>query len=589
MYKLLKPLIISTTFSLLVVFFSFCAKSAYALESITSFHSELFINQDTSLTITEQINYTTTQHKHGIYRYIPIRYNAEGQVERLNIYNISVRDELGDPIQFERTTNNQFVTLKIGDPDTTFIGEQIYIIEYTVERALTLHDTHAELYWDITGEGWQFPIETSSAEITSPHAPIERADCFTGTVGSDDELCSFQFSGDTAQFVYEQSVAYGSNFTIALSFPRESGLQFPTESQLFFYWIRDNWTLFLLPFPLVWMLIWWMRKGRDIEFISPNVFDMDTTQPTRLRPLQFGAREPLVYEPLKDLSPGEAGGILNEHVEIQDVVAEILELARKKYLKIDLSEEKSFFKKVRSYSFTKLPGSSEKLTDVQQFLFDKIFETGDVVKLEKLKGSFYTEMNTAKSKIEAALVEKKLFTSHPTARRVTGIMVSVVLHGVVFFLVQYQLFPLGIYWPLLILIPSFIVGFALGYNMTQKTAVGSNLWLQARGLKKTIARGKWREEIKEKHLFIEEILPFAVALGVVDKLAKDMEELQIEPPSYINSATITGWSMSQFVSGFSTEVGNTLSYNPSSSSSGGSGFSGGFSGGGGGGGGGGSW
>ncbi len=90
-------------------------------------------------------------------------------------------------------------------------------------------------------------------------------------------------------------------------------------------------------------------------------------------------------------------------------------------------------------------------------------------------------------------------------------------------------------------------------------------------------------------MFIEEVLPFAVSLGVVNQLAKQMEALNIKPPQYISSTGLTTWNTAQFVSGFSSEVASGLSYNPSSSSSGGSGFSGGSSGGGGGGGGGGSW
>ena len=86
------------------------------------------------------------------------------------------------------------------------------------------------------------------------------------------------------------------------------------------------------------------------------------------------------------------------------------------------------------------------------------------------------------------------------------------------------------------------------------------------------------------------MLPFAVSLGVVHKLAKDMEALDIKPPEYINSANVTAMNTNTFVSSFTRSVNSNLSYNPnSSSSSGGSGFSGGSSGGGGGGGGGGSW
>lgn len=115
--------------------------------------------------------------------------------------------------------------------------------------------------------------------------------------------------------------------------------------------------------------------------------------------------------------------------------------------------------------------------------------------------------------------------------------------------------------------------------------------LQARGLRETIKRGAWRQKIKEKQLFIEEILPYAVALNVINDLANDLDDLGIEPPDYVAAAgSVTGLSTSQLVTDFTQQSISTLSYNPNSkSSSSGSGFSGGSSGGGGGGGGGGSW
>lgn len=576
--------------------FTFSKNSeVFATESINSFYSIIEINQDTSLTITEQIDYNTTIEKHGIYRYIPIRYNKGGKVEVLQIVDISVKDEMGNSIPFTRTSDGTNVTLKIGDPDRTFSGDKNYVITYKVERGINQFETHNELYWDITGEGWQIPILQSSATVISKFAPIQQADCFSGQFGGDDGLCNFETGENQAVFTYLEQISYGDNMTVVLSFPKESQLLFPTETDLFFLWLKHNWSLAFLPVPILVMFVWWYKKGRDFEFISQNVFDLDQDKPTRLRPLQLGAREPMVYEPLKSLTPGEAGALIDEKVDVQDIVAEILELARKKYLKIEVTEKKVFFTTTREYEFTKISQSAnnqnlQELTKVQEYLFTELFKTGDIVKLSSLKGTFYTVIATAKSKLETALVEKNAYTSKPATARGYGMVVYILLLGGVFGILSITVFPLGIVWPIFFLIVQAPFGLMLGYNLTQKTAVGTNLWLQARGLRATIKRGAWREKIKEKNLFIEEVLPFAVALGVVSQLAKDMDELQIKPPEYISGSHLTSWTMASFVSGFSQEVGNSLAYNPSSSSSGGgSGFSGGSSGGGGGGGGGGSW
>jgi uncharacterized membrane protein len=82
-------------------------------------------------------------------------------------------------------------------------------------------------------------------------------------------------------------------------------------------------------------------------------------------------------------------------------------------------------------------------------------------------------------------------------------------------------------------------------------------------------------------LFLEEILPLAISLGVVNQLTRDMTGLNLPPPSYMGNV-----APSHFGS-FQSSMGSTLSSAPSSK---GSGFGGGgSSGGGGGGGGGGGW
>ena len=84
------------------------------------------------------------------------------------------------------------------------------------------------------------------------------------------------------------------------------------------------------------------------------------------------------------------------------------------------------------------------------------------------------------------------------------------------------------------------------------------------------------------------MLPLAISLGVVTKLAKDMKDLGIEPPKYFQGMMIS--SFANDLNNFNSAALSGLTMSPSGSSSwsGGSGFSGG-GGGGFGGGGGGSW
>jgi len=591
----------------LTIFAFFSPKPAFAQEVIdkaTNFYSEITINQDASISIKETIDYETNLQKHGIYRYIPLRYQINtlcspqaqhnigcllGFSYTAKIKDIKATDELGKAIAYTSFKQSGNQVIKIGDPDKTFTGEKIYIISYTTENALKRFENLDALYWDITGEGWQIPIEKSSAKIISPHAEITKVDCFTGPVGGNDGLCEKSFTKETAIFSYPETIGYGKNFTVAVALNQDNQIIFPTKTELFIKWVRDNFFLFLIPLPLFIIFAFWFKKGRDFIFTSPNVFNLDKDRPKKLKPLFYKHRTPFVYEPLKDLTPGEAGAILDERVDNQDIVAEILDLARKKYLKIEAIGEKSLFK-TQDFKFIKLKNPDNELPEHQKYLLKSIFGRYKERLLSKLKGKFHTKMQKAKQMIGNSAADKKLFTRDTRKDRILYMVLFAFLSILGFFPMIFAIGATDSVLPLLIFLVCDIFGFILAYNMPQKTAIGTNLMLQAKGLRKTIRLGRWREEIKEKHLFIEEIFPFAVSLGVVTKLARDMEKLNLKPPSYFPGYAAYHKSFGSFAKTFNSQVSSGLSLNPSSGKwSGGSGFSGGGSSGGGGGGGGGSW
>lgn len=575
--------------------FSGAARAAFVppveqcIEEISQFDSQIRINKDTSLSIVETIDYFTPQQKHGIYRYIPEKLRRNGLIESNPITDISVTAEDGSAMPFTIREDQGNLVIKIGDPEITFAGSRKYKIGYTIARAIHRQNGFDELYWDITGEGWQFPVQKARVTIESPFARPTESKCFTGPVGGTASDCLYGAGKDTFAF-NTKPIRYGENFTVALKLDQNNELTFPSRTESFLNMMKDNGSLLLILLPGLVMFLVWYRYGRDRRFLSPNAFNLDPNQPQGLRPLFEPVNIPMVYEPLKDLTPGEAGTMIDEKVDNQDVVAEIIELARKKFLKIERVEKQGFLQFGHDYLFTKLKEATEALPPQQKYLLENIFDSKTEVKMSQLKGSFYIHMTKVKEMMNKQLVERKLLTSSPETARGLSIALAIILNGIVFGITIDSVVFLQAPWPVFLLAVSAITSLFFAWNMPQKTAVGTNLALQVKGLKETIRLGKWREEIKEKHLFIEEVLPFAISLGVIEKLVKDMAELNLVPPKYM-SGGFTGNTLawSGFVNDFSSSATSGLSYNPSSISASRSGFSGGSSGGGGGGGGGGSW
>lgn len=570
-------------------------RAADELDVIKAFTSVITIHKDTSIGIVETIEYETSMQKHGIYRTIPYRYDRGILNYSAKIRSVFVADPSGKGIPFSRSYDEGNLVLKIGDKDITFSGNKTYVISYVVENAVQKTDSGARLYWDITGDGWQIPVSYSTAKVQTAVGEIVSATCYSGPFGENDKRCIVYDNGSLDHdFVYQDTISYNDNMTVDVMLEPTTAFSFPTKEEIILKQLIDNLWLFFLPLPLIGLLYVWYRYGRDYMFVRYNVFDHSDREKI-IKPVFARYQAPMVYEPL-DITPGQAGAMLDESYDTQDLVADILDLARLKYIRIEQTREKSLFRSAE-YTFTKLKEAGKDLPSHQKLIIAGLFGSADTVPLSKLKGKFYTQIPKIKEAVFASLFDHTMFTRDPNAfqKKIAGIGVALFVALIVGAQFAAFLTPLfsglnsmqvGI--AIAILIPEFIIGFFLIGNLTQKTAKGFNYMQQARGLKETIAWGKWREEIKEKHLFIEEVLPFAVALGVVGKLTKDMKDLHIKPPSYFHGSTINSFTTASFVNSFSSDVASSISHNPNSSSwSGGSG--GGSSGGGGGGGGGGSW
>src|SRR5271166_6444313 len=157
---------------------SLTVNPALAQEGITDFHSDITIQRNASLVVHEVIQvYSEAVHiRHGIFRDFPTRYtdrNAQPYV--VNFQLLSVRRDGKDEPHTQQDLSNG-VRIRIGDATTLLAaGTYTYELTYTVNREIGFFPDHDELYWNVTGLGWQFPIDHASATVTLP-GPVQPAD-----------------------------------------------------------------------------------------------------------------------------------------------------------------------------------------------------------------------------------------------------------------------------------------------------------------------------------------------------------------------------------------------------------------------------
>ncbi|MBI3980778.1 DUF2207 domain-containing protein [Candidatus Microgenomates bacterium] len=556
---------------------------------IKNFTAEMLLDKDSSLVVKEKIEVDFLINKHGIFRVIPDTYKISNKTLVTPLEIMSVTDKEGKKIPFTKDHYNQSVRLKIGDPDRTITGKQLYQISYRVKRILQNYPGHLEIYWNVTGHEWDTGMEQVRAIFTSPYAKIIKTECFAGPVGSSESNCLVQETPQGVDFSPSTVINPGDDFTIVVGVDKNNQLLAPGLLDKIYFFVLDYWGYVFAFLPLVFSLTLWWFFGRDKTYLFGNVFyKPQNTKETTVSPFNR-PHLPMVYSPIDSLTPSQVGAIFDERVDMQDIVAEIIELARLKVLDIKKEETKKLLGTKTEYIFTKNNQFNHKLTAYQEKIVQGIFSTKNTVKLSELKNKFYSSLEGIRREIYNSLIKTDVFPHNPISTKALWTGVYIALGIGCFVLTSIYIERTNAFLTMPILFIGGFLGFFFAQAMGRRTAWGHSLYRQTVGLRWYLDKGKWREEIAEKNLFFEEILPLAISLGVVEKLARDMKDLGIQPPDYFTAASIN--TFSRDLNSFSSSATSSLSSSPSGSSSwsGGSGFSGGSSGGGGGGGGGGSW
>ncbi len=572
---------------LLAAFFtlSFFVPPLFAQDfTITGFHSDILINEDSSLIVKETIEVEFHRPRHGIYREIPFRYvNELGKTIETPTTVLSVTGESGEDYSYRVQRTGDVINIRIGDAEIFVDGRQVYVIAYKVENAILFLNEHDEFYWNVTGNYWLAPINEASAKvaISAKNKSINfKAACYTGAFGSTKSDCSFDTYGQGGEFSANRSLNTGEGFTIVFGW--DKAVVYPPSWLKKLLWalnIKENW-VFLLPiFSLIYMINLWHTKGRD-----PKVREAVTP----------------MYEPPKykqePISPAEAGTLLDEKLDPRDITATIVGLAVKGYIKIEEVKQEGLLFDSQDYYLKKVRDADGSLSGFEKRLLSSLFQSsvsGTLV--SDLKNKFYTNLDSLKSDIYGEIVRKGYFLKSPENVRnlYIGIGIAIAIFGCIaaaFILPEYAVVK-GIISAILTGLPVM----AFSWAMPAKTRAGASAYIHVLGFQEFMSRAEKDRLVRmgDKDLF-SKFLPYAIALDVVDNWAKAFTGIYQNPPEWYVSTggftTFNPYGFSRSVNSMSSSLAGAMFSAPRGSSGGsGGGFGGGSSGGGFGGGGGGSW
>jgi uncharacterized membrane protein YgcG len=622
-----------------------------AEEYIRSYHSEIAVAESGELTVSETIsvNAEGDRIRRGIFRDFPLTMQDEsGRTVRVDFEMVSVtRDGEDEPWHTEPVTGG--IRIYAGSADVLLDdGEHTYVFTYKTSRQIRYFDDHDELYWNVTGNGWQFRIARASARVTLPdEAQVVKVAAFTGPVGSTDQNSRMSANGDTATFATTRPLAVQEGLTIVVGIPK-SAVAPPSAEQQRAWWWRDHMAAILGLGGLVLVGLYygrnWTKVGRDPEggVVVPR------------------------WDPPEGISPALVNYIDNKGFSGEGwtaLAASALDLAVKGYVVLDDLQNSITIRR------TEKKVDAKSLSAGQDALLAAIGGPGDTLVIDKANGSRVQSVGASfRQSIEkehrgkyykanigyiigglvlslaviaailvfgnleadmmAVLIVPAFFAvvfaflavgfakSFRRGRSLFSKIAAAVVLGVVGLVVLSALSTIlvamvseltgGDHWPVLVAVGGIVlINAVFFFLMSAPTPLGRKLMDGIEGLKiyldlaeKDRMNMAGAPTMSPQHF--EKLLPYAVALGLEKPWSRSFETwlataaagaaaASYQPSWYHGNYGGFGDRIGGFSSSMASTIASTIPTPPPSSSSSSSGFSGGSSGGGGGGGGGGGW
>jgi len=303
-------------------------QAAAAEERIASYDSWVVVQKDGTLDVTEtiRIQVENVRINHGIYRDFPTRYKAPGgRRVRIGFDLISTTlDGQAEPNAVETLSNG--LRIKIGSADRTVsVGEHEYVIRYRAARMIGRFGDYDEIYWNVTGNGWDFPIDQSSVTIKLPSpARLGQRGVYTGPQGSTEQDARVtEESPGSIRFAATRPLYAREGLSVAVAFPK-GVVDEPSQSTRL-GWLLSDW----LP-PLAgaagllgilgYLFYAWNRVGRD-------------PRPGTVVP---------IFSPPDELSPAAMRYIVEQKLDNRAFAAALVDAAVKGHVRL-VEDDRGFF------------------------------------------------------------------------------------------------------------------------------------------------------------------------------------------------------------------------------------------------------
>jgi uncharacterized membrane protein len=547
-----------------------CALAAAKSYSIPLVEVTNEVQGDGSVRVTEEITFDFR----GPYSYAfrEFDFSRGGELSDFTV------TEGGAPLHYDWSGDKVIWHYSAQDEQRTFT------LSYTLTEAVKAYDDVAEFYWRVWGDGWDRRVGRLTARVVLPTELPEQEvlawahPALDGSITREADGALFEVDGVPSNQWVEARVVFPRSAlasVVGAAVQGGDGLQkiveqeeaWENETRMQSFWFYLS-LLCPLAILALFALLYWVY-GREPETGYQGVYERETP----------------------GFSPAMAGAIMNFGVGPGDVTATLLDLVRRKHLKMTVKKVKRgivFKKEVDEYYFEFLDGDDSLKLHERALLNElKRASKGGKVSLSEWKNHLKEEARWSKRRFFEdwkKLVEPDLqFNGYVDyTGRNKFLLYSLPFLGIpaviALFFNEFAWFSL-----ILSAILYGVFGFVAKKALPRRTKKGALAYEKLSALKKFLKEFSLLNEKKPQDIVLwEEYLVYATALGVADEVSKVMDasftKAQRRRSSFYYAGSFHGAVIA------STAINSAVISSVSTGRSGGFSGGGGFGGGGGGGG-----
>ncbi len=403
-----------------------------------------------------------------------------------------------------------------------------FILRYRVKGGLRIYEGGDQIWWKAIPPDHNFPIHRATIIVTPP-AIFHKNELVVDAYGAPVEDASYT---DRGQVVFTaRDIPPGQELEVRVQFPHGVVQGNPPDWQAADD-VRREWGpllgvlagalgLFLLFGGPIAVYILWYTRGRDIA--TPQVPEYIT-------------------EPPSDLPAGIVGTLIDEHADMKDLIASMLDLAKRGALRMEEQKKDSKwgFGVSREFIFH-LADEDKAIYPHEKRLLKRIFATNGVMQPERslldLRQKFYTAIPDLKRMLYTEVVDQGYFPSNPESTRQKWVWLGglglIVSGGASFcMLILLGDFSPAVICPTLALAASMLMLTFVGRHMPRKTPEGAEeaaKWLAFKHYLENIEKHSDLEAVKDK---FEQYLPYAMAFGLEQRLIHKFSKIDTPAPTW---------------------------------------------------------